>query len=158
MSNEYLVVYIEGSHQDRTTFLRGQLVNRDGSRQGESFPISFRPPGRVPFSVNTSVVHNGLTDQYLVVWDRATAYAASTRHIVVQILNGSGGLEGENFTISSSDLAQYPAITYNGQGNQYLAVWENTENLEVNASQILGQKIDMDGSLINDNFLICCGN
>jgi hypothetical protein len=163
-TNEYLVVW-DGDDNiaplvvgDFEIF--GQRLTAAGAEVGANdFRISdMGPDGDGRFGAfDPAVAYNGVNNEYLVVWegdDDTGALVNDEFEIFGQRLDGATGAEvgANDFRLSAMGpdgdinfFAVEPAVAYNGVNNQYLVVWDGTDNtapLVEDEVEVFGQRLD----------------
>ena len=135
--DEYLIVWQD--HRNGNWNIYGRCVSSDGSR-GDSFPITVAPDNQE----RPDVVYNSVNDEYLVVWQD---YRHGNWDIYGRQVSGQCSLPGDEFVISQEYERQwYPALAYNSNENQYLAVWWDNRN--ATGGDIYGQQLSPEGELL----------
>ncbi len=167
-SNQYLVVWqgvddtaplVTGEQE-----IFGQRLTSTGGGVGDNdFRISdMGPDGSTSYAAYfPDVAYNSTDNQYLVVWygDDVTN---EEFEVYGQRLTAAGSGTGTNdFRISDmgpdGDIAyraEYPAVTYNGQSNQYLVVWQGVDNtapLVAGEQEVFGQLLTATGGGVGPN-------
>jgi hypothetical protein len=161
--NEYLVVWQgdddTGSLVNNENEIYGQRV--DGST-GVEISSDIRlsamgPDGDQNYDAfNPAVTYNPTQDEYLVVWwgdDPTGLLVQNEFEIFGQRVAGATGAElDDDFRLSDMGpdgdtlyQAWNPAVSYNPAQEEYLVVWEGTDNtgaLVVGESEIFGQRVD----------------
>ncbi len=110
---------------------------------------------------NTDIAYNSTNNQYLVVWS-GDAITDGENEIWGQILNAADGTEiGSDFRISDMGIdgdntfrAYSPSVTYNATNNEYLVVWEGSDNiggLVWSESEVFGQRVSAAGAELGSN-------
>ncbi len=109
------------------------------------------------------VVYNATDDQYLVVWESNRVVGLTDRNeLYGQLLSNSGTPVGASFqitdmgTINSDNLVSRPKVVYNSTDNQFLVVWEGTEN--GSSPRIFGQLLSNTGAKVGNYFTIHSSN
>jgi hypothetical protein len=171
-NNEYLVVW---SGDDNT----GSLVNEEFEIFGQRLNASGTEVGANDFRISDmggdgvtdynaflpALAYNSTDNQYLVVWqgdDSTTPLVNNEFEIFGQRLNASGTEVGTNdFRISdmgpngNTAYGGYlPAVAYNSQANEYLVVWQGTDNtapLVAGETEIFGQRLNATGTEVGTN-------
>jgi hypothetical protein len=173
VNNEYLVVWV--GDDDTSPLVSeefevwGQRIN--GSTGAEVGINDFRisdmgEDGDTNFSANNpSVVHNGVTNEYLVVWqgdDNTAPLGNNEFEIFAQRLTASGAEIGAD-DIRISDMgpdgnplfgASVPTVVFNSTNNEYLASWQGDDNSGAFVNdeiEIFGQRIDASGAEVGTN-------
>jgi len=172
--HEYLVVWygddnapplVRGEYE-----IYGQRVDAaTGAEIGADFRLSdMGPDGDSTYGAATpAVAYNSINNEYLVVWsgsDNTPPLVDAESEIFGQRVDAATGAEiGDNdFRLSDMGpdgdiryLASSPAVTYNGTDNEYLVVWEGTDDtppLVLGEVEIFGQRVDAaTGAEIGDN-------
>jgi hypothetical protein len=151
--NEYLVIWLTYIASD----IAGQRLDAATGQQvgPNDFPVSdIRGSGMI---LSADITYNSINNEYLVVWcgtDTTYGLVPLEMEIFGQRLDGATGVEiGENdFRISDMGGtgdptygAYYPKVTYNGDDNEYLIVWQGddtVDGLADNEFEIFGQRLD----------------
>jgi hypothetical protein len=161
--NEYLVVWQgDDGWTDDEFEIYGQLLTAEGALIGINFRISdMGPDNNNAYSASDpDVAYNNSLNQYLVVWwgdDNTGSLLNNEYEIFGQLLDANGNQIGTNdFRISdmggignTTYGAMDPAVVYNPDLNQYLVVWQGTDNLRglvQYENEIFGQFLHADGS------------
>ena len=111
------------------------------------------------------VAYNNYSGEYLIVWygdDDTGELVNEEFEVYGQLLTSSGGGVGDNdFRISDMGPdgsiaygAEYPAVTYNRDNNQYLVVWAGIDNiapLEAGEQEIFSQRLTSGGADTGNN-------
>jgi len=132
-----LLVTWSDSRADATSAsdIYGQRLAADAGLEGSNFPVSaaYGEQG------NCAVASGQSADAYLVVWADFRTYG----DIYGQRVAGSGSLLWYEFAVSAQPGAQAaPAVAYDPDGGQYLAVWQD----QVDGHwAIHGQRLSADG-------------
>jgi len=166
-ANEYLVVWSGDDNTlplvDNELEIFGQRLSATGFEVGTNdFRISdMGPNGDVNYTAhNSEVAYNGQANEYLVIWygdDNTPPLVDGELEIFGQRLSASGAEAGTNdFPLSDmgpNGDANYdsntPAVTYNGQANEYLVVWQGDDNtvpLVEGEHEIFGQRLSALGA------------
>lgn len=124
----------------------GQLVNANGTLNGESFSISTDNNHQT----HPSLAYDSTNQRFLVVF---TNYSASTDYdIYGQLVNADGILTGANFAISEAIKTQYKVdVAYDNAHQRFLVVWEDFRG---STYDIYGQYVNVNGTLSDSNFVI----
>jgi hypothetical protein len=137
-SNEYLVVWSGDDQTDGEFEIFGQRIAADGTEIGADFRVSDMGPDGSTFydAYAPDVAHNGMSNQYLVVWEGDDDVLSSNDEFEIfgQCIDGSTGSEiGDNdFLVSGSggsslffdDLT--PAVAWNSGWGRFLVTWSGT--------------------------------
>ncbi len=142
--SKYLIVWQDHRHGNWDIY--GQCISSEGD-QGDSFPIATAPGSQE----RPDVVYNSAKDEYLVIWQ-------DSRHgswdIYGRRISGQCSPLGNGFPISQEPERQwYPALAYNGGGNQYLVVWWYDRSAAA-GGDIYGQRLSPEGELLGIDFPI----
>lgn len=138
-SDQFLVVWEDSRAGASNIDVYGRRVSAAGSTSGATFAINTDAGYQASPAVAAS------DSGYLVVFD-------APDDITGQRVGTDGALQGQPLTISAPlDDQKLPAIAYNTQDGEYLVVWH--DNRSGNAD-IWGQRLDLDGSLLGENFAI----
>ena len=133
-NKEYLVVW-EGMRIAGESEIYGQRISTTGAEIGGDFQISSNlPDGNTGIdAVDADVAWGWVDNEYLVVWSGDTTVPGE-QEIFLQELSAAGGLLGGNVRISdmgdstTTFLARYPVVAYNGLQDQFLAGWYGDDN------------------------------
>jgi len=170
-NNEYLVVWEgddnSGGVVNEEFEIFGQRVNAaTGAEAGvNDFRLSDMGPDGYSYhhAHRPAVAYDGVDNEYLVVWfgnDNAPPlYFLEDEVYGQRVAAATGAQTGANdFRLSdmgpdgSADYyAGWPAVAYNGKGNQYLVVWQgedDTPPLEAGEDEIFGQRFAVFGNLV----------
>ncbi len=122
-TNQFLVVWQDlrsGSFSD----IFGQRLNADGSPAGAEITISSVANNQtVP-----AVAYNGVTNQFLVVWQDLRSGPFSD--IFGRLISAAGGLVGSDFAIPNTappNDRTTPALAFNETTTRFLVVWVGAE-------------------------------
>ncbi len=149
---EYFVVWQNDrpAHDD----IYGQLLTRDGKLSGSWRAVS---AGAGVERRYPDVTHNLNFNEYLVVWEQ-TDSTTGVSIIRGQRIRDNGERVGGEIVISDPGprLAYRPKVAHAFSAGAYLVVWEN-HTLGGVASDIVGQLVSGDGSLLGGNFPVALG-
>ncbi|MBN2543548.1 T9SS type A sorting domain-containing protein [bacterium] len=136
-ANFLVVVQIRGASEQ----LYCRKILADGEPMGAATLISIAAGDHT----DPAIAWNG--SEYLVVW----RLESDTTEIKGQFIDTEGRLSGSVFTIvSGSPNITAPSVAWNG--THFLVVWQDYD--PVTWSDIHGQKLDIDGSLVGSSFII----
>ena len=145
-SDQFLVVW-EDDRSSSSTDIYGRRVESGGGTAGDVFAVNTAMGTQFYPVIAASPSAPG----YLVAFvDLSPSFVED---IVGQRVDTSSGLLGHQFTVSAPLGEQkQSAIAYNSTDTEYLVVWHDSRagNLD-----IYGQRVDLDGTLIGDNFAVC---
>ncbi len=96
------------------------------------------------FDYDVAVAYNSNTQEFLAVWSHGG-------ELYGQIYDGQGVPQGENLLIDGSGSAYRPAVAYSLAFDRYLIV---SEHWILGESDIYGQLVDADGSLLGASFAL----
>ncbi len=178
--NEFFVVWhqdiLEGPERDTEIF--GRRLSPNGAPIGRARRLSrMGPDDSTAFPVGQpKLAHNPQLDEYLVVWsgrDQRPGLGDEETEIFGQRVTGAGLPTGaEDFRISDMGttgskefVASQPAVTYNGDRDEYLVVWTGDDlqfrfvpnpprfipALVDNELEIFGQRLTANGTEIGVN-------
>jgi hypothetical protein len=163
-ANQYLVVW---RGDDNTPPLVDNEYEIIGRRMGEPEEIRISHMGGDALfdAFRPAVAYNSTDNEYLVVWsgdDNTGALVNEEFEIFGQRLNASGTEVGANdFRISdmgpngNTAYGGYlPAVAYNSRANEYLVVWQGTDNtapLVAGETEIFGQRLNATGTEVGTN-------
>ena len=151
VNHKFLVVWIDRrNYSDTWTDVYGQLVNADGSLDGDYFIICDNDA----FQHSPSVAFDSTYERFLVSWEDLRGYPE--RDIYGQLLEADGLPNGGDFVICDADEQQWsPQISNDSTNHRFLVVWNDDRNSSYYISDIYGQLINaIDGSLNGGNFVI----
>ncbi len=151
----YLVVW-----QDNRNFatakedIYGQRLKNTGALDGGNFPIS-TAKGFQGGSLSVA----SEPQNFLVIFDDTRNMPTTKLDIYGQRVSPSGQLKGNNFPISNHSADQsWNSVAYAAKDSSYLVVWQDWRNLNTTSTDIYGQHVAIDGTLLqtasNVNFLI----
>jgi hypothetical protein len=105
--------------------IRGQLVNADGTLQGENFVIATGPKRRAV----SSVAYDSVSARFLVAWaDTRNNPEGFGSDIYSQLVNADGTLQGTNFLISSGPRYQItPSAAYDTIYRRFAIAWNGSQ-------------------------------
>ena len=147
----------------------GQLLNSNGVEIGvDDFRISDMGPDNDGLfdAFSPAITYNANSNEFLVVWygdDNRGGHVSGEFEIYAQRINAVNGNEvGINdFQVSETGVpgfvtrsAQFPAVSWNNNLNQYLVVWSAdpaTGNFVGNEFEIFGQTLSATGGEIGAN-------
>jgi hypothetical protein len=144
-ANQYLAVRLEGSGDECTSAtpcdIVGQLLDNQGAPvAGTEMVISSATPavGR------PAIVHNPMTNQFLVVWTEAPG---GTTEIAACFVNADGSLHSAGFSLTPGATTTgqaFPAVAVDPSTGRFLVAWadDRSGNLD-----ILGRFVAGDGTL-----------
>jgi len=142
--NRYLVVWSQYTDSYNSYDIYGRFLTLVGAYDGEPFRIS--TDHTYGNQRDLDVAFNG--NNYLVVWYNNSLPSDAIIGRIVGI-NGSLGAE----TIMCGEKAQYPQVA--SDGTDFLVVWSDNRNYStVNYTDIYGQRVSGDGTLLGSNFPI----
>jgi hypothetical protein len=137
-NNRYLAVY------EKDVYINGQLIDANGAPSSAEFAISDPAINQR----GSSVSYDGVNGRFIVVWAR---YGAG---IYGQLVNATGGLIGGNFVISGYQNVDRPSVAYDSINRTFFVVWEDQRNSTGSITDIYGQLMNADGSLIGGNIAV----
>ncbi len=130
----------------------GQPVPR-GATLGPNFRISTsRANEQTP-----AVAYNSVSHEYLVVWQDDRTQATRGTDIYGRRVAADGSRIGGDVRISRSSANAdevAPAVAYNPADDQYLVVWEDERPDAIPGSDIYGQRLAAEGTLVGRNFRV----
>ena len=141
-AGEYLVVW-----EDRTVGdIQARRLGPDGTLLGSQISVS----SGTYDEWTPAVAVDGLTGNYLVVWEEETSVAEYD--IRGQLLSAGGSLVGGSIAIStwSNDQLE-PEVAFAATANTYLVVWEDHHWGTGADPDIYGQRVGADGIPIGGN-------
>ncbi len=116
-ADRYLVVWSDYRNVTATPDVYGQLVDRNGLRDGSNIPLAVYDGGQVSPHVVAGA------DAFLVVWGNADS---STSRVQGQRVSGTGVLLDERFDISDgAGWAGQPDVAYYAAADRYIVVWSD---------------------------------
>jgi len=167
LSGEFLVVW---SGDDNTGDLVegefevfGQRVGSDGSLVGSRVRVSAMGPNFDPEfgAFDPAVAFDPLSGEFLVVWrgdDNTGGLVEGEFEVFGQRVGSDGSLVGSRVRVSAMGPdgdpafdAFFPAVAFDPLSGEFLVVWDgddNTGGLVDNESEIFGQRVGSDGSLV----------
>ncbi|MBS1253631.1 MAG: hypothetical protein MAG451_02684 [Anaerolineales bacterium] len=149
---EYLVVWQDQRNFDTTRLdVFAQRLAANGTFIGDAFPVVQQP-------MNQSfphVAYNPIRNEFLVVWSDQRDVRTAGSDVYARRVGADGALVGAEIPIATAFRPQlYPRVAYNPDADEYLIVWQDSRQSFVTSSDIYGQRIDGDGSLLDANFVI----
>ena len=153
--DQYLVVW----YNDRpgNDDIQAQRLDKNGKPLGGKFFIAGGADHERRFP---AVAYNSKSDQYLVVWeDFDTGIMWPSTGIAGRRVSGTGAmLDTTDIVIRSPGWNLYdatnPAVEYAYHTNEYLVVWQETSHPGTPSKDILGQIIDLNGTLQGGQILV----
>ncbi|HOT90045.1 MAG TPA: hypothetical protein PLJ78_01680 [Anaerolineae bacterium] len=140
-ADRYLVVWQDSRNITDTPDVYGQLVRRDGTLDGDIFPIAVYSGGQVTPRVAAGA------NAFLVVWGNADA---TTSRVQGQLVGGDGALLGSRFDISDGvGWAGQADVAYRPAADRYLVVWADVR--VIGSQNIYAQHVLPDGTLDGGN-------
>lgn len=132
----------------------GQRIKNTGALDGSNFAISTASAyqgGRLSIATEAQ--------SFLVTFDDTRNLSTTGGDIYAQRVSVSGALLGGNFAISlQKDAKSRSSVAHAGPDASYLVIWEDWRNISSTGTDIYGQHVAIDGSLIettsNVNFLL----
>lgn len=155
LGKTYLVVW-----QDRRNSVTseedvyGQLVKNTGALAGGNFAISIASAFQ---GGQLSVASEA--QSFLVSFDDTRNLSTTGGDIYAQRVSAAGGLQGNNFAVSDHKTIQsWSSVAHASKDLSYLVVWQDWRNKNTTGTDIYGQHLAIDGTLVqtasNKNFLI----
>jgi len=145
VNQHFLVVWED--YRNVTGDIYGQILDSNGAQIGGNFSVTADTNAQV----SPSVAYDSVTQRFLVVWED---YRNMSGDIYGQILDSNGAPIGSNFSISAAANGQvYPSEAYDPVRQRYLVAWQDYRS--GGTSDIYGQVISSNGSLVGSNFSIC---
>lgn len=131
---------------------------------GDVLPISREDQSQE----SPAVAYNALNDVYFVVWhDRrnvqttANVVTAGTQTDIYGVLiagegtGAPGTAVGSDFAVTRQLQNQFfPDVVYNPTDDEYLVVWQDQRHISTTSSDIFGQRVDADGTLLGNDIAI----
>ena len=145
----YLVAY------GKSGGIYGQIVNPDGLPQGADFAIT----DSSSFSYGDSIAYDSANQRYLMVWMDHRNSATTGYDIYGQFVNANGTLSGSNFVICNANADQRSArVAYDSANQRFLVVWTDERDSATTSTDIYGQLVNANGTLMESDFIICNAN
>jgi hypothetical protein len=145
-SDQFLVAWMD-ERNDTAGDVYGRRVASGNGPTGDVFAINTA----TGIQGSAAVAASPAASSFLVAFtDMNSTFAED---IAGQRVNTDGTLAGPRFAISAPVHDQMQtAVAYNSTDGEYLVVWQDRRagNLD-----IYGQRLDLDGTLLGDNFAIC---
>jgi hypothetical protein len=142
--DEWLTVWSD--YRNGNWDIYGQRVQSNGSLAGGNFGVVVA----TGLQKYPDLAYNPDDDEYLVVW---SDYRNNMWDIYGQRVLASGSLAGGNLALITATNAQLlPAVAYNTQADEYLAVWQDKRN--GSNHRIYGQRVSGSGTLLGSSFAI----
>jgi len=152
VSRRYLVIW-RGS-ADSSNDIYGQLINQNGTLNGENFPVStFMDPQLSPFVLNDGVNH-----KFLAIWQKSVTPVKSENkvgpdfEIIGQLIDNDGDLIESKFNLSNNTADQTaPKAAFSETDQNYLVVWSDDRNADWD---IYGRFVDSAGTVGSTDVII----
>ncbi len=149
---EYLVVW-QDQRNFRTT--RADIYARRVAADGTPIGNEFLVTNQAQNQNFPHVVYNTVRNEYFVVWSDQRNVGATGSDVYGQRVAADGTLVGGDIAISTALRPQlYPRVAYNPIADEYLVVWQDSRTSAWTSSDIYGQRIAGDGTLLGANFVI----
>ncbi len=143
--DKYLIVWQD--HRNGDWDIYGRCIFPDGE-QGDSFPITIARDNQE----RPDVVYNSTNDEFLVIWQD---YQDANWDIHGRRISGQCSPIDVEFAVSQEPARQwYPALAYNSDESQYLAVWWDNRDAAAAGGDIYGQRLSPEGESLGNNFSI----
>ncbi len=140
----YLVAWSDTRDDEGDVYARRVLVNETVL---DEFAISTANDAQTC----PALAWNEDDNEYLVVWHDYRDSGTTGADIYGQRLSNTGGLEGDNFALSTAEGdQQYPRITYISTYGRYSIIWQDSRNTDT-GWDIYNQNVNGDGSLYLGN-------
>jgi hypothetical protein len=137
-------------HKDGGNSIMARMFNADGSARTDAFEIN-----TISFSSNSqaAIAMNAAGD-FVVTWDGDPSRAGDD-DIHARLFDPNGTPLGEQFVVNTilDNAQQNPQVAMNNAG-EFVIVWDNRIDPNVNERDICGQRFDSNGEPIGDEFLI----
>ena len=151
--NQFLVVWAdERNYATGYGDIYGLRLTATGASIGLSFQIS--DAGAGSGEGFPEVVWNSTARQYLVVWSDGRDFDTRREDIYGQRVSVAGSLVGGNFRITGAGGTAgdgHPDVAWNSTANEYFVVWDDDRNHTSRGSDIYGQRVAANGSLLGGN-------
>lgn len=138
LSGDYLVVWhaLTGDPPNPRWHIWSQVLSSDGALRGTNLQVSTGSGSEM----TPRVAYNWRANEYVVIWQDARN--ADHRDIYGQRLSGAGALVASNYSITIAPGNKGRCdIAYNGDDNEYLAVWGDSRA----GQNIYGVRLDSTG-------------
>ena len=147
INNEYLVVYQSEKSVGGALEIRGRRVSAAGSLLGGSMSIASLGKSRR----RPDVAYNPSRNQYLVVY--TYDYSTSDHDIYGRRVTNDLGWLGDELIVWDTARDQHGAKVANA-GDEYLVVWHDGNQTTVNDFDIVGRRVQGNGSISSVAFNI----
>lgn len=104
-----------------------------------------------------AVAYDATTHRYLVVWQDDRSAGSRGHDIYGQLVSSDGAMVGWNFRICGPQAIGddwTPAVEYNPTAGEYLVVWSDGRDWGTRGTDVYGQRVAADGTLLGANFRI----
>lgn len=153
---EYLVVWQDARNWDaRSLDIFGQLVDVDGKRLGNNVRIS--GSAALGADQHPAVAYDAVDRRYLVVWQDGRYAKVRGPDIFGRLVDADGERVGSDFRISATAVPSYKsraAVAARPDLGGFLVVWEDDRDWTTRGSDIYGQVVEADGTLVGSEFRI----
>ena len=147
-SKEYLAVWADDRAGGGDVSVYGRRLDRWGQALDSSLKIATASASVIAPPMLPAVAAS--SDGYLVVYDTPAVYVGAQR------LAADGELVGAALAVATPHADQkQAAVAYNSTDGQYLVVWRHDAG---GGWDILGQRVDQDGTLLGPQRTICDEN
>jgi hypothetical protein len=152
-SDRYLAVW-QDYRNGAPSRIYGQFIAGNGTFIGGNFLLS-DISNATANQFLPSVAYNKASQEFLVVWADERDMAITGANICGRRLSATGAFRSTDFAISSAPRDQLqPRVDCNPQANECLVVWTDKRTFETSATDIWGQRVAGDGSLLGQDFKI----
>ena len=137
----YLAVFSRYIASGNVSKIFGQVINPDGSANGPAFEIVHAPQ----FNINPDVAYDSINHMFLVVWEHQSLGAEIYgKYVRLDILGAPSMYPSANtaYIVVNCDVGgnqSNPAISYNEATRNFVVVWEDDRNGNVD---IYGQAVE----------------
>jgi hypothetical protein len=160
-NRRYLVAWMDQRNFGTTDWdIYGALVNAStgtlySTTSGTNFAISIADS----LQTNPSVAYDSDDQRYLVVWSDNRNAGTTMYDIYGALVNADGSLyttiSGTNFVISNAANTQLaPSVIYEIAYSRFLVVWQDQRVPGFTKSDIYGQYVNVNGTLVGSEFII----
>ncbi len=151
---KYLVIWDEGDVSQNSIDVYGQILSKDGTHQGNKFPITKEPYNQY----NPVIIYNSNDDEFLAVWqdERNTFGDVKYANIFCKRITGLGQVISNDILVSdvnNDDYKQLPRIAYNKAKNEYFIVW--TQGKSLTSMDIYGRLVKSNGTIEGNVIALC---
>ncbi|MCU0280461.1 MAG: hypothetical protein MUE66_01220 [Acidimicrobiia bacterium] len=143
VNNRYLVVW-EDSRDEAGRGLDVYGARANGKATAVGIERRYSGSGAVKDDVDAAVAFSAASNRYLVVWEDHRNFAQNETEIFGRRVAASGIASGDNFRVSDAGATidkEGPALAWNDDADQYLAVWGDNRDFATTFWDIYGRLV-----------------